>query len=111
MYDPENSVPSSVTCPPVTRVRTTQNLVSSTRCMEKLLTMFAVTMTWERSSLMVIVLTSPTSTFLYLIFVLPGSKPSAALKVMVIVGPCSRTALIAIQPPIRMEMIGTSHTK
>src|SRR5574341_1121671 len=67
-------------------------------------------MTPDRSLLSEICFTSPTSTFLYLIFVLPASRPSAVLKVIVIVGPRSWIAFTASHPPITTATIGISQT-
>src|SRR5690242_17831991 len=50
------------------------------------------------------------STFLYLIFVFPASRPSAVLKLIVIVGPRSQMALITSTPPINAATIGMSQT-
>src|SRR4029077_17433476 len=47
-------------------------------------------------------------TSLYLILVLPASRPSAVLKVMVMVGPCSSTAFTASQPPTSTATMGMS---
>src|SRR5438034_974187 len=107
----DTSGPSPVTWTPATRARTTQNRVSSTRWGAAPLTTSTVTTTRERSLVKWISFTSPTSTFLYLIFVLPASSPSAVLKVIVIVGPLSRTAFTASQPPTSAATIGISHTR
>src|SRR5437867_5661200 len=93
------------------RGRTTQKRVSSTRYGVAPFTTSAVTTTSEASRLSAICFTSPTSTFLYLIFVLPDASPSAVLKVIVIVGPCSSTAFTASHPPITTATRGISQTR
>src|SRR5262245_41967042 len=106
IYDPENSVPSPDTIPPAIRGLTTQNCVSSTKRDSASLTSSTVTSTSFPLSASVIPFTSPTSTDLYLTLVLPASRPSAVLKVIVIVGPLSMMPLTTSQPPINAAMIG-----
>src|SRR6266542_2641002 len=106
MKPPESSVPSPDTPPAVMRGRTTKNRVSSRRNSSDCLLSSAVTTMPFRFGLKVMVLTRPISTSLYLIFVLPASRPSAVLKVMVIVGPRSRIALAASQPPTSTATMG-----
>src|SRR5471032_2514181 len=48
------------------------------------------------------------STFLNLILVLPASRPSPVMKLIVMVGPLSSTALTASHPRISTATIGTS---
>src|SRR5262245_35325875 len=81
------------------RGRTTQKRVSSTRKAAALLTSSAVATTRVWSSLSAMVFTSPMSTSLYLIFVLPASSPSAVRKEIVTVGPRSRIAFAASHAP------------
>src|SRR5262245_37908845 len=81
------------------RGRTTQKRVSSTRKPAALLTSSAVATTRAWSSLSAMIFTSPMSTSLYLIFVLPASSPSAVRKVIVTVGPRSRIAFAASHAP------------
>lgn len=66
---------------------TIQNRVSFLRYGENRFDISAVTMTCVKSSLIITCLTSPISTFLYLIFVLLASSPSAAQNVIGMVGP------------------------
>src|SRR5262249_38165643 len=94
--------------PAVTRGRTTKTRVSSTRKLSASLLSSAVATTPFRSGLRLTVFTRPISTSLYLILVLPASRPSAVLKVMVMTGPRSRTAFTASQPPTSTATMGTS---
>src|SRR5262245_5459317 len=96
--------------PAVTRGRTTKNCVSARRKSSACLLSSAVTMMPLRSELSVIVLTTPISTSLYLIFVFPASRPSAVLNSMVITGPRSRMARTASQPPTSTATIGMIQT-
>src|SRR5262245_21239005 len=96
--------------PAVTRGRTTKNCVSARRKSSACLLSSAVTMMPLRSELSVIVLTTPISTSLYLIFVLPASSPSAVLNSMVITGPRSRMARTASHPPTSTATIGMIQT-
>src|SRR6185369_5741324 len=96
--------------PPEMRGRTTQNRVSSTSCAAKSLTSSAVTITVERSFAISTLLTSPISTSLNFSLVLPASRPSAVLKVIVITGPLSSIDFTASQPPTSAAMSGISHT-
>ncbi len=86
-------MPRPVTELALTRARTTQKREFSERYDSASLTSWAFTITWARSLLRVISSTSPISTSLHLILVLPASSPSAVLKVIVISGPFSETAL------------------
>src|ERR1700761_3546355 len=54
--------------------------------------------------------TRPTSTSLYLTWVLPGSSPSASLKLIVICGPFSVTDLITSATPISAAISGITQT-
>src|SRR5262249_47744033 len=85
----------------------TKNRVSSTRKLSTCLLSSAVATTPLRSVLSVTVLTKPISTSLYLILVLPASRPSAVLKLMVMTGPRSRMARTASQPPTSTATMGT----
>src|SRR3982751_3003923 len=64
----------------------------------------------KRSLLTLTAVTSPISTFLYLILVLPASKPSAVLKLIVIVGPRSSTAFTPSQAPMIKATAGINQT-
>ncbi len=110
MKEPDSNVPIPDTVPPEMRGRTTQKRVSSTSRLDASLesSAVAITLRWSRES--VTLFTTPTSTFLYLILVLPASRPSPVAKLMVMVGPLSNTALTASQPPISNATIGTSQT-
>src|ERR1044071_6327180 len=90
------------------RGRTTKKRVSSRRKSSACLLSSAVTTMPFRSGRKTMVLTRPISTSLYLILVLPASRPSAVLKVMVMVGPCSSTAFTASQPPTSTATMGMS---
>ena len=80
MYAPDNNVPKPEIPPCPTLGRTTQNCVSFFSKYSLLSCILAVTTTPSRLSLSSIVLTTPTSTFLILIFVFPASIPSPVLK-------------------------------
>src|ERR1700710_2704110 len=56
------------------------------------------------------VLTVPTSTSLYLSFVLPGSRPSALVKLMVMVGPRPATDFTTSAMPISAAISGITQT-
>jgi hypothetical protein len=56
------------------------------------------------------VLTDPTVTSLYLTWVLPGSRPSALMKLIVMVGPFSVTDLITSAMPISAAISGITQT-
>src|SRR5882672_817658 len=96
--------------PADTWARATQKRVSSTRWGPAFLANSAVTMTRLRSGERSTPVTSPTSTSLYLILVLPASRPSAVLKLIVMTGPRSSTLLTASQPPTSAATSGISHT-
>ena len=100
-----------MTLPPDMRGRTTQKRVSLASKLSACLVSSAVTSTPCRFSLRAMLLTSPTSTLLYLIRVLPASIPSAVLKLMVMVGPRPSKEWSASHPPISAAMAGISHTK
>ena len=111
MYAPASSVPNPETRPPEMRGRTTQNLVSLTIVpLETSFTISAVTITPLRSSSIVICFTVPMSTSLYLMRVLPASRPSAVRKRIVIVGPRSRKWCRASHPAMSAATIGMIHT-
>src|SRR5579864_6648607 len=106
--EPDSSVPMPDTVPPEMRGRTTQKRVLSTSISVASLTISAVATTRVWSLVSVTLLTTPMSTFLNLILVLPASSPSPVAKVIVMVGPCSMTAFTASQQTISTAMIGTS---
>ena len=110
IYEPDSSVPSPVTVPPEMRGRTTQKRVPSTRYGAACLAISTFTTTPFRSGEKAMLLTRPTSTSLYLILVLPASRPSAVTKVIEISGPLSSIALIASQPPTSTATIGINQT-
>jgi hypothetical protein len=55
--------------------------------------------------------TKPMSTSLYLTFVLPGSSPSALMKVIVMVGPFSSTDFTTSPTPISAAISGITQTR
>ena len=95
---------------PATRARTTQKRVSSSSSFCAPWVISAVTTTPLPSGASAIDFTSPMSTFLYLILVLPGSRSSAVLKVMVTVGPVASQARTPSVRPINAARMGISHT-
>ena len=92
------------------RGRTTQKRVSSTRNDSACFLTSAVATTVLRSSPSATSVTRPMSTSLYLILVLPASRPSAVLNLMVTVGPRSMNAWTASQAPMRAATMGTIQT-
>src|SRR5450830_688503 len=72
--------------------------------------MSMVTSTLLKSSPRLIARTWPISTSLYLTLVLPGSSPSALLKLTVTVGPWSIMDLVTSAAPISAASKGISHT-
>ena len=74
----------------VTRGFTVQNRLSSTSSPCACFSIFAVTMTLEKSFERTTSVTFPMSTSLYLMKVLPGSIPSAVRNEIRIVGPSFR---------------------
>src|ERR1700712_1804749 len=89
---------------------TIQKRVSSTSRSVALRVICAVTTTPFLSLPSVIVWTVPMSTFLYLILVLPASRPSAVLNSMSIVGPCVRNAWKTRYSPTSTATIGMIQT-
>src|SRR5471032_3296007 len=65
---------------------------------------------WVRSSLKVMAVTVPMTTFLYLTWVLLASRPSAVRKLTVIFGPTDIQSWTTIDRPTNAATIGTSHT-
>ena len=110
MYAPDSSVVSPDTPLAPTRGRTTQKRESLTAKSSPSLVSCTCTSTCDRSFDSVMVFTEPMSTSLYLTLVLPGSRPSALLKVIVIVGPLSVTDLITSARPISAAISGITQT-
>src|ERR1700731_3176003 len=106
MNEPDNKVLSPETPLNATRGRTTQKRVSAAAKASAALVNSTLTSTCDRSRLSVTALTSPISTSLYLTLVLPGSMPSAVLKVMVMVGPVCNSACTTSDNPTSAATIG-----
>src|SRR5574337_264053 len=92
------------------RGATIQNFVSSTIRPAALFAIFAVTSTLEESEPSCTAVTWPMFTSLYLMKVLPASRPSPALKTMVMVGPSLKTRWIAIPMATTAARIGMIQT-
>ena len=107
---PESRVPKPDTPLRVTRGSTTQNFASATIRPAALLSIFAVTSTFEWSEESCTAVTCPMFTSLYLTKVLPASTPWAALNTMVMVGPSLRMRWIAIPMATTAARIGTIQT-
>src|SRR5690606_12735439 len=92
------------------RGRTTQNLVSSrvkgSACWSS--STVATTRVW--SSLRLIAVTWPMTTFLYFTCVLLASRPSAVSKLTVICGPEESQFCTSMEKPTRAAAMGTSQT-
>ena len=110
MYAPESSVVRPDTPLAPTRGRTTQKRESLTAKSSPSLVSCTCTSTCDRSFDSVMVFTEPTSTSLYLTLVLPGSRPSALMKLIVMVGPFSVTDLITSAMPISAAISGITQT-
>src|SRR5258706_266237 len=110
MYVPDTSVPSPEMLPPAMRGRATQKRVSSTSSESASRLIAADTTACLRAGVSLISWTSPISTFLYLILVLPASSPSAVLNEIAIIVPRSRIDLTTIHPPITAATSGSTHT-
>src|ERR1700761_685200 len=110
MYAPESSVVRPDTPLAPTRGRTTQKRESLTAKSSPSLVNCTCTSTWDRSFDSVMVFTEPTSTSLYFTLVLPGSRPSALTKLIVMVGPFSVTDLITSAMPISAAISGITQT-
>ena len=94
----------------VTRGSTTQNFASATMRPAALLSIFAVTSTFEWSEESCTAVTCPMFTSLYLMKVLPASTPCATLKTMVMVGPSLKMRWIAIPMATTAARMGTIQT-
>ena len=85
---------------------TTQNLASSTISGAACLTILTVTCTRAKSLVSCTCVTLPMITSLYLTNVLPASMPSAALKMIVMVGPSLRRRCIPMPSATSAATIG-----
>ena len=94
----------------VTRAVTTQNFASSTIMSAAPFAIFALTTTFEWSFESSTFVTVPMLTSLYLMVVLPASRPSAALKTMVMVGPSLMMRWTAIPTATTAARIGMIQT-
>src|ERR1700722_282556 len=110
MYAPDSSVVRPVTPLAPTRGRTTKKRVSLTAKFSASLVSWTWIRTCERSFDSVTFFTRPILTSLYLTWVLPGSSPSALLKLMLISGPFSVTDLITSAIPISAAISGITQT-
>src|SRR5579864_649984 len=110
MYAPDSKVPSPDTPLAPMRGLTTQKRVPLTAKSSASFVSWTSTITCDRFFASVIVFTEPTSTSLYLTLVLPGSRPSALTKLIVIVGPLSATDLMTSATPISAATSGITQT-
>src|SRR5688572_10315154 len=94
----------------VTRAFSIQNSVPSFRCVAADRSIWAVTTTWERSSLRLTLSTTPSETSRYLMRVLPGSRPAAVSNVIVIDGPSLLYVFQASHAATTAARAGISHT-
>src|SRR5206468_12861960 len=92
------------------RGSTTQNFASSTISPAALLSILAVTSTFEESSESRTAVMRPMFTSLYLMTLLPASTPWAILKTIVMVGPSLRTRWTAMPRATTAARIGMTQT-